>query len=109
MVLLIENGHYLSAARKKVGLSQFATAARMGVSPGLLSQIDRGYTPPDLRTLEAYAAVVRADVSVIHHNLVLALPRLQAANHRIVEDVAALLVRTAASPTSELSTDREIA
>lgn len=58
-------GVHVAAARRRAGLTLAAVAAREGVSPAHLSQIESGLANPTVRTLAQVARALDADVATL--------------------------------------------
>lgn len=54
----------LIKARSKAGMTQAEVAERMGTTQSVVARIEGGRTPPNLKTLEKYAAAVGRRVRV---------------------------------------------
>ncbi|MBF0269135.1 MAG: helix-turn-helix transcriptional regulator [Alphaproteobacteria bacterium] len=54
----------LIKARSKAGMTQAEVAERMGTTQSVVARIEGGRTPPNLKTLEKYAAAVGRRVKV---------------------------------------------
>jgi len=58
-------GQRIRSAREKMGMSQRRLAEQAGLSPQFISDIERGRTPPSLKTLKLIAAVLKISPTVL--------------------------------------------
>jgi transcriptional regulator with XRE-family HTH domain len=75
-------GHKIRARRKARGLSLRELADRAGISPGMISQMERGFTSPSIRTLRLVSAALDTP-----------LPWLLEEDENVPEDEQGVVVR----------------
>jgi transcriptional regulator with XRE-family HTH domain len=66
-------GAEIARRREAAGLTQRTLAARIGVSPSRVSDVENGRTRPTMRTLETFAAALRTTPSALLRSTVKAV------------------------------------